>query len=149
MSMFEPITLKWGDRDYIIKSDAVMEAVARIEEHVTMEELHAALKGKGIKRVDLARAFASVLRYAGANVTDEEIYAGMFKADKGNTVMTALLTLMAMMVPPSVLADTIKEGEANPKKENRQARRAATSLSRQRTKRQLSNGASPLPNSGV
>lgn len=146
MSFFEPITLKWDGRDYVIKADAVMEAVARIEAHVTMEELHAAMNGRGIKRVELSRAFGSVLRYAGANVTDEDIYAGMFAHDKGNTVIAATVTLMAMMVPPSVLAAMPKDD--NPKKGNRRTRRAATSSSRQHTKRPLSGGISPPPNSG-
>jgi len=148
MSMFEPITLKWKGVDYVVKPDAVMEAISRIEQHVTMEELNAGLTGKGIKRVDLARAFASVLRYAGATVIDEEIYAGMFKTNSGNTVISAVMTLLAMMVPPSVVAEFDKESAVAGKKENRRARRAAASSSKPRTKRPSSDGESPPPTSG-
>lgn len=146
MSMFEPITLKWGDRDYTIPADGVMNAIARIEEHLTMEELHAAMAGKGIKRVQLSRAFGSVLRYAGASVTDEDVFQGMFANDKGKMAITATITLLAMMVPPSVLASLQKD--ESQKKGNRQARRAVASLSGQRTKSRLSNGESRPPNSG-
>lgn len=146
-SMFEPVKIIWNGRDYKIAPDAMMEAIARVEEHVTLEEINTAINGGGIKRVNLARAFASLLRYAGGNFTDEEIYKAMFAANEGNAIIASVTTLLAMMVPPSLRVKLEKEGGAE-KQENRASRRAARSSSGQRIKRPSPDGESPLKPSG-
>jgi hypothetical protein len=146
MSQFEPVTLKWDGVEYTVPQDKMMEVIARIEEHVTLDEVHGAMNGN-IKRVKLARAFGSVLRFAGAKLTDEDVYAGMFKLGVGNVVLSSVITLMALMVPPKVVTDmqakadagTLDETEShNPGNSNRRARRAAASSSSQRSKRRPS-----------
>lgn len=100
MAIFDPIKLSWNGHDYIILPDKVMGAIARIEDVITIDELGRYLGKKTAPLAKLAQAYASVLRYAGATVADEEVYAGMFKANQTQDVIsTALSTLMAMMLP--------------------------------------------------
>lgn len=109
---FEDVTLKWNGTDYTIPADRMMEAICRIEEHVTLEMLHVREGEKAHwRRGPISRAYASVLRFAGAKVTDEEIYTGMFDGAKSNVIGVAVQALLFMMIPPSLLQD------AEPKKE--------------------------------
>ena len=66
----------------------------------------------------IARAFAALLRYAGAKVTDDEVYVGMFigNTDSKSAATTALLTLFAIMVPPGAGDDDeVEKGDKSKK----------------------------------
>jgi hypothetical protein len=123
---FEDVTLKWAGVEYTIPADSMMRAIMLIEEWFTLEDLH--MKSVHLKRAKISAAFAAVLRYAGAKVTDEEVYAGMFKKGVANTTIAAVTALSMMMVPADAIEAAAKGVE--PKKENRRARRAAASSSR-------------------
>lgn len=106
MSVFEPITLTYDGEDYRIPASRVMGAIARVEEHVTLTELATWGSDRAKIRVTkLAAAYGSLLRYAGADITDETAYAYLFADAAGlSGVVTVAQTLMIMMVPPSALA---------------------------------------------
>lgn len=131
--IFEDITLAWEGEEYTIPSDRVLGAIARIEEHVTLTELHKDALARGTVRMSrLSMAYASVLRYAGAKVKDEDVYAAMFMdgGDANQRAMEAMHGLMAMMIPPSVLDESNKGGsQASPGKT-----KGASSSSRKATK---------------
>lgn len=138
--IFEDIPLEWKGEKFIIPSNRIMGALARIEELVTLDELHAMTQGKGLKFIAVSRAYASTLRFAGAMVTDEEVYASMFEKDddkKKGAMITAVFGLLNMMVPEEARKVAEKEAAAKGEPEgnvNRQARRAAASLSKKHTK---------------
>lgn len=103
-SIFDSVTLEWGGKKYTIPADRTMEAIARIEEHVTLAELSMWSKDSSRMRISsMASAFASVLRYAGASVTAEDVYAGIFKDGGMSTTVSAMQAMLVMMIPPSVL----------------------------------------------
>ena len=53
------------------------------------------------KFAKIASAFGAALRFAGANVTDEEVFEGMFSDEQNATnAITALRLLVVIMVPP-------------------------------------------------
>ena len=53
----------------------------------------------------LARAYGAALRYAGAKVSDEEVYEGLFKPGQLlNEVHNAIVVLMAIMMPPGAVS---------------------------------------------
>jgi hypothetical protein len=99
-----------------------MGAIARIEDVITLAELQnysirgAAPIGK------LSMAYAAVLRYAGARVTDEEVYEKSFVGDREQEAMImAIMNLMKMMLPASARAkmeaalhEIEGEGDADP-----------------------------------
>ena len=134
MGVFEDITLGWNGKTYIIPSDRVMGAVNRIEEHVPLKELHDQMADRGtVKLGKLAAAYSSVLQYAGAKVSVDEVYGGLFGEGATEAVMGAVEGLMSMLIPPTALTS----GQAkvkSPGKPPRQARRVAASLSRKRSK---------------
>ena len=104
MSAFDDIALEWGGQTYLIPARMSLEAIARIEEVITMEELaHCVVRGaKPMLRV--TRAFASVLRFAGAKVSDEEVYTDLFGQGMEALGRTQSLinVLQAIMVPPDI-----------------------------------------------
>ena len=103
MGIFQPITLGWNGETYTIPADRVLGAIAVVEEHITFMELIAATKGRP-QLVAISRAFAGVLRYAGGNFTDDDVYAGMFKQGSAQQqAINAVNTLLVMMVPPDEL----------------------------------------------
>jgi hypothetical protein len=105
MGVFSDIELVWAGTVYTIRSHKVMGAIARIEDIITMPELKA-FAGRGTAPVaKLCSAYATVLRYAGARVTDEEVYEVAFSGEQDQeAVIHGVLNLMKMMVPASARA---------------------------------------------
>lgn len=99
MSIFEPVTITWGDEEYTVPSDKVMRLIAVIEDHLRINDL---VSEKGPALAKLACAYGSVLRFAGARVSDDEVYHAFFS--KGPDVAVELTTaLLSMMIPPESL----------------------------------------------
>jgi hypothetical protein len=105
MGVFSDIELVWAGNVHTIRSHKVMGAIARIEDIITMPELRA-FAGRGTAPVaKLCSAYATVLRYAGARVTDEEVYEVAFSGEQEQeAVIHGVLNLMKMMVPASARA---------------------------------------------
>lgn len=102
MAIFQPVKLGWNGKDYTIPADRVLGAIAVIEEHISFLELIAATRGHA-PLVAISRAFAGVLRYAGGEISDDEVYAGMFRESAQKQAVDAVNTLLVMMVPPDEL----------------------------------------------
>jgi hypothetical protein len=105
MGIFQDVTLVWNGDEFTIPGNRVLGAIAIVEEQITFMELTDALARGRPPLLAIARAFAGVLRYAGASVSDEQAYEGMFSG--GNVqrqVIDAINTLLVMMVPSSALA---------------------------------------------
>lgn len=103
MAIFEEVTLNWGGKDYRIEPSRVMGAIAKVEEVITLKELgEFAMKGDA-PMARLAMAFGNVLRYAGAKIGDDEVYAGLFDPEQGGSVMSSISVLLSMMVPPTTM----------------------------------------------
>lgn len=96
MAIFQEVGLSWAGREYTVAPDKVMGLIARIEDIITIDEL----AGRGVKRAKLAQAYGSALRYAGAKVTDDEIYAALFSVDAIEATSNAVAGLIALMIPP-------------------------------------------------
>ena len=118
-SQFESITIKYkrGDEEpetFTIPPEKVFGAIETIEEYITLKELSDGVAKTGqISMTRLARAYAAVLRYAGAkNVVDEEVYVNMFSNDLGGASMVAAVNgLLGLMIPPAALAEAAKKSE--------------------------------------
>jgi hypothetical protein len=115
MAIFEEIRYTWGGKDYTLPPGRVLRAIAAVEEVLTMAELHRYMQAGKPPLAKLAMAYGAVLRQAGAIVSDDEIYAGMFAGgEMKERVGTAIGALLAMMIPPESLRQAEK-GEAPPK----------------------------------
>lgn len=144
--VFEDIKLEWKGQEYIIESNKVMGAIARIEEVVTLYELFTMVSEKGSPRISaIARAYGTLLRYAGAKDEDDDsVYAALLIGkDPKNRTIEAVRTLLMMMVPPerkqaNGSGEIMKELE--PGEQKGQSLTVATRLSKKRTRRREAGG---------
>lgn len=118
MDIFKEVKLQWNGKEYVIPPNAVMMCIAKVEDVVTLAELVRYSNRNTMPLAKLAQAFGVVLRYAGANVSDDEIYLGMFAdGDMKEKANNAITTLLVMMMPPAHLAKfggTAGKAEATP-----------------------------------
>jgi hypothetical protein len=109
MSIFDDVSLTWNGEEYKIEAGKIMGAISVIEEVVTLQELaEYATTGK-TPLSKLAMAFGAVLRYAGAKVKDEEVYAGMFEGTGQGSAIASLSVLLSMMIPQTVVKNPKEE----------------------------------------
>jgi hypothetical protein len=101
VNIFDPVTLTWKGAEHTVAPDRIMGLIARIEEIVTLSEIHGASQKGGLPLAKIAMAYGSALRYAGARVEDAEVYATFFAGSGGETIPAAVSALLAMMVPPA------------------------------------------------
>lgn len=103
VSVFQPVTLGWQGKSYTLPANRVLGAVARIEEVITLAELAKHASGGNAPLARLAQAYGSVLRYAGADVADDEVYAGMFGGEEARELVSAAVQgLLGMMISPEI-----------------------------------------------
>lgn len=109
MKGFEPVTLGWGDTEYVVPADQLMLLIAVVEDAILGDRGGSAalllLTGE-VKMNRLARAYAGALRHAGADVSDEEVYLAMQEdladesADREIEIRNAIMGLLAIVSPP-------------------------------------------------
>jgi len=109
MAIFNPVIFGWGGNDYTVPAERVLGLVAEIEEVITFTDLIATKDRPNLSK--LARAYSAALRYAGAKISDEEVYQGLFKP--GGAVFLemqkAIIVLMAIMMPPGAVTGANSE----------------------------------------
>jgi hypothetical protein len=104
----------------------VLGAVAVVEEHLTMAELAQEAQSGRMRLARLSRAFGALLRYAGARISDDEVYTGLFEGDPAavkERIVTGVNTLMALMVPPAMEAAPRGNGSEAVEKRSRRSTR--------------------------
>lgn len=119
MDIFEDKRFAWDGVDYVIPARSVLEAIARVEQHVTLAELLSYGTRRTIPAARLAFAYGELIRFAGGDVTDDEVYAGMFAAMVGapehaGAIVTACAGLIQLLVPKSKGAPVLARGEEPP-----------------------------------
>lgn len=123
MSNFDDVVIEWKGTKYTIKKNRVLGAIARIEDVVTMSELQRFWDRGTAPMAKIAMAYGTVLRYVGVQVTDDEVYAGMFSTEEGEStsaedVVSSVSALIEMMVPPvarKALKDKVDEEDKQEK----------------------------------
>lgn len=139
--VFEDIKLTWKGEEYVVPSQHVMRAIARIEDHITLKELMEGMSRGAPKFSKIASAYASVLRFCGCAVEDQDVYEGMLcgvseESDQGISVIAQALTgLLNMMMPPKAMRSSIVEVKGSGESKRRPSSPGAeASSSRKRTK---------------
>lgn len=118
MPIFEEVRLKWKEREYPIPSGQVLRCIAAVEATgLTLGQLITDAGGARVPLATLSQALGAALRFAGAQVTDEEIYDGLFSDPAGLRVqaMVAVVTLQALMIPPARMREAQEKVEAEGK----------------------------------
>lgn len=128
--VFEDVKLSWAGKGYTIPANRMLEAIARIEDHVTLVEITRHFQQRGsVPLARLALAFHAVLEFAGADarIRADDVYAGMFAgSDEQVAALGAVTTLLGMMVPAGAQKATALPGKRQP---------GGVPSSRKRTKR--------------
>jgi len=103
--MFEPIKLHWAGQDYSLPADEVLRTIADVEEILTLGELYVfQAQRKTVPLAKLSLAYATVLRHAGARVSGDDIFAGLFRdGDLQAKALQAIAVLQLLMLPPEQL----------------------------------------------
>jgi hypothetical protein len=134
MAAFDDVALEWQGAQYTIPHNRVLRTIAAVEEVITLGGL--ARSARDVPPAKISIAFGIILRAAGANVTDDEVYDGMF-VEGGSfevqRVAEAVMALLAMMLPNSAKAKAAADGAvANPTRSS-----TIANSSRRSTKRSL------------
>lgn len=129
--MFQQLTYEWEGRSYVLPPDRVLRTIAAVEEVLTLGQLHNYQRQGTLPMAKLAQAFGIMLRAAGAMVTDEQVYNGMFGEGKATDVrdrmLAATVSLQMLMIPPERLKH-FKAQQGN-KQATRTRKRAGSSPS--------------------
>ena len=127
---FQDVTISWAGTDYTVPAKEQLGLVALVEDAICApgeaSATLALLRAGGPSHVRLARAYGAALRYAGAKVTDDEVYLsiqGDFaeeRADVATRLNMAILGLLSIVSPPVALKITApdepkKKQPASPK----------------------------------
>ena len=110
--IFEPVHLTWKGHEYTVAADRVMRLIATLEEHVTLADL---LSGRP-PHARLAMAYADALRYAGAKVSEEEVYEALFQGEEGSRYTAVIQGVLMMMIPPSAVREQEQKAGKEPVK---------------------------------
>jgi hypothetical protein len=131
MRIFEDFRIEWNGEEIVVPSNRMMGLVHTVETIVPPLKLSAMMADLGrdptsIRPAMISQVLSAVLRYAGKNVTEEEVYNGLF--GKGDAVYAMAVTIAALIegiTPESVKREFAKEPAAG--KQNRQTRRKQAS----------------------
>jgi len=129
MSRFEEVAISFGGEDYTVAPNKVMGLIETVESVMTIEEINSMLRANTIKRAQVSRAYASALIYAGAKVSQEDVYDSLFSGEMLKNTVDIMVGLLAMMIPPEHL-----RAKTNPKPKAQKV--AASKSSAKRSKQQ-------------
>jgi hypothetical protein len=109
MAGFEPVTLSWKGEDFTVPADRVFGMIGQIEEIILSGESVPAvllLLSNRVSQHRLSCAFGAALRYAGASVSDEEIYLSIQDSlanddmDGAIALQRSVLAILSILSPP-------------------------------------------------
>ena len=135
MHGFDDVTLGWKGDEFIVPANKMLMLVCKIEDALAGDSGEQALtvlmRRQGPPQARLAQAYGAALRYAGAHVTDDEVYLSLQSelstgsAEGIAAIQGAVINLIAIVSPPlgSVLlaAGEKKSETVKPKKKPKAA----------------------------
>jgi len=130
MQGFDDVTLGWRGGEFIVPANKMLMLVCKIEDALAGDSGEQALtvlmRRQGPPQARLAQAYGAALRYAGAVVSDDDVYLSLQSelstgsAEGIAAIQSAVINLIAIVSPPLgsvLLAAGEKKSEAvTPKK---------------------------------
>jgi len=112
MSIFDDVVLEWAGKEYTVPEDRVMRLIAKIEDVVTLHEIHQYAERGTAPLGKMSMAYATALNVAGCRVSDAEVYKRvMSSGTEGAAAQEILMGLLQMMVPPEDLQIEEPQGD--------------------------------------
>lgn len=109
MSLRKAVNINWNGKQYSIL--VTMEVIERLEEKVNLVTMATQANSRDLRFSHAAKLIAAFLNEGGANVTTEEVYAGMFG---GGDVTPAQLGDMMREIFAVVFPEPKKKAESLP-----------------------------------
>ncbi|MCA1337356.1 hypothetical protein [Pseudooceanicola marinus] len=110
MRGFSPITLTWKGQDYVVPAKGQLLLVAQVEDALIGrgggQAVDVLLRPGGPPFTRLAAAYGAALRYAGAKVSDEEVYLEMHEGiarqdvNAMAAIQAAVMEMIMLISPP-------------------------------------------------
>ena len=143
-SIFDPIEMRWMGKDVLIPANRVLRAIAAIEEILPLDQVVRMGVTGHVHIAKCSMAYGAVLRYAGVEVTDEEVYSRFVGVPAEAPEMVRTLQALLMMMLPRDLkgasADAPK-GKAVRRRASASSKKAGKSSSAADASRTASSGA--------
>ena len=117
MAIFDDIELEWNGVSYTLSGDdQIMKVLAAVEDHITIAELSRGQQDGRVPLAKLSGAYHVMLRSAGCHaVKPADVYNGMWKGGfNQQKVQEAILSLLAIMVPPDAVGKQEARQEGKP-----------------------------------
>lgn len=122
-SIFDPIEIRWKGKEVNIPANRVLRAIAAIEEILPLDQVVKMAMTGHVHLAKCSMAYGAVLRYAGVEVTDEEVYARFVGVPTDAPQMVRTLQALLMMMLPR----DMKEASAGAPSGKAPRRRASAS----------------------
>jgi len=129
------VTLSWAGDEFTVPADRQLMLIAEIEDALSgnsgLQAIVILARRGGPSHSRLALAYGAALRYAGANVTDAEIYNAIMEgfatqsSEVAVLVQDAVLGLLSIVSPPA--ARKLNEA-ADPEKKPKRPRRKSKAV---------------------
>lgn len=110
MHGFDDVTLGWKGDEFVVPANRMLMLVCKIEDALAGDSGEQALtvlmRRQGPPHARLAMAYGAALRFAGADVTDNDVYMSMqTELSKGDaegvaSMQSAVINLIAIVSPP-------------------------------------------------
>lgn len=132
MQVFQDWRIEWNGEHIVVPSQRMMGLVHTVETVIPPIKLSVMMSDlardpTSIRPALISQVLSAVLRYAGKEVTEEEVYNGLFgRADKVYATAVTIAALIDGITPESVRREMAKEAPQG--NANRQARRKGASL---------------------
>lgn len=97
--MFQTVHFEFKGVPYAVPPNRILQAIAAVEVHVTMHELSTYMSRQTAPTAKVAMAYASLINFAGGNVSADEVFESMFDQATKDHVMAATMILVSLLVP--------------------------------------------------
>jgi hypothetical protein len=138
MKVFQDWRIEWNGEEIVVPSHRMMGLVHTVETVIPPIKLSVMMSDlardpTSIRPALISQVLSAVLRYAGKEVSEEEVYNGLFgRADKVYATAVTIAALIDGITPESVRREMAKDAPQG--NANRQARRkSASSKARSRS----------------
>ena len=110
MHGFDDVTLGWKGDEFTVPANRMLMLVCKIEDALAgdsgQQALTVLMRPQGPPHARLAQAYGAALRFAGADVSDDDVYLSLQSelsagsADGVAAIQSAVVNLIAIVSPP-------------------------------------------------
>lgn len=100
-SKMNDVQIAWKGVGGFIPANAVLPVIAKVEDILTIGELADAMVRKTVPLAKLSMAYGVILRAAGINVDDGDVYSDMVDKQVDHRFVTSSVLTLLMLILPS------------------------------------------------